>query len=175
MVQDDPDIRTQLPRARNPLRIVIDGMARSPLQSRLLLRPAAGTKPETMVVVTRFAPEDRIRDLQEAGAEVLVAPEEGDIMAANVNLDRLLGLLGRRDITSILVEGEGTLADALLSAGLVDKLYLYMHPTILGGTSSPSLVGGTGASFLEEGRHFSRMSARPVGPGLLVEAYALSR
>ncbi|MBM3266984.1 MAG: bifunctional diaminohydroxyphosphoribosylaminopyrimidine deaminase/5-amino-6-(5-phosphoribosylamino)uracil reductase RibD [Candidatus Sericytochromatia bacterium] len=171
VVQDDPEITTHLERARNPLCIVVDGMARTPVSARILGNKGAGARPQALVVTTRFAPDDKLRELKAAGAEVLVAPEEGDPLAANIDLNRLLTLLGKREVASVLIEGGGTLSDAALAAGLIDKIYLYVHPAILGGASAPGLVGGLGASFVEEAPAVSRLGCRPCGEGLLLEGY----
>lgn len=172
VMQDDPDVGSGLPRSRNPLRVVVDGMARTPATSRILAKPGpAEARPGTLIVTTKFAPDDRIVDLKAAGAEILIAPEEGEPLAANIDLGRLMVLLGKRDITSLLIEAGGTLSDAVLSAGVVDKIYVYVFPGILGGTSAPSLVGGLGASFIEEAQMVTQFSARPCGDGLLIEAY----
>ncbi len=171
VVQDDPEIISLLERARNPLCIVVDGMARTPVSARILGNKGAGARPQALVVTTRFAPDDKLRELKAAGAEILVAPEEGDPMAANIDLNRLMTLIGKRDVSSVLIEGGGTLSDAALAAGLIDKIYLYVHPAILGGASAPGLVGGLGASFVEEAPTVGRLSCKPCGDGLLLEGY----
>ena len=92
-------------------------------------------------------------------------------MTGDVDLTRLMTLLGRRDIASVLIEGEGSLIDAALTARIVDKVHAYLAPVILGGTSAPGLVGGVGASFVEEGRTLHALTCRPAGSGLMIEAY----
>ncbi|MBI6545531.1 MAG: bifunctional diaminohydroxyphosphoribosylaminopyrimidine deaminase/5-amino-6-(5-phosphoribosylamino)uracil reductase RibD [Cyanobacteria bacterium NC_groundwater_1444_Ag_S-0.65um_54_12] len=172
VAQDDPDIVSSLPRSRNPLRVIVDGMARTPPGCRLLAGPTIpGTRPGTLIVTTRFAPDDRLRELKEAGAEILVAPEEAEPLTANVDLRRLMLLLGKREITSLLIEGSGTLADAALASGIVDKVIFFIYPAIIGGTSAPSLVGGIGTSFIEEAQQLRQLAARPCGDGVLLEAY----
>lgn len=171
VVQDDPDLTSNLPRARDPMCIVVDGMARTPVSSKILAKPNPAAKTQTLVVTTRFAPDDKLRELKVAGAEIVVAPEEGEPMAANIDLNRLMTILGKRDVSSVLIEGGGTLVDAALAAGAVDKVYLYVHPAILGGTSAPGLMGGLGASFIEEAQRVTRISCRPAGEGLLIEGY----
>ncbi len=172
VLHDDPDLTVTAMRARNPLRIVVDGMARTPPGCNLLSRKGTrGLRPATLIVTTRFAPEERIRELQESGAEILQAPEEEDSMTGDVDLTRLMLLLGRRDISSVLIEGEGSLIDAALTARIVDKVHAYLAPVILGGTSAPGLVGGVGASFVEEGRTLHELTCKPVGSGLMLAAY----
>ena len=138
VLQDDPDPDCALPRCRNPLRIVVDSMARTPTTAKVLGKPgSAVSRPLTLVAVTKYAPEDRIRALQAAGAEVIVVPETGDRLDPHVDLNKLMQLLGRRGITSVLIEGGATLNAAALQAGIVEKLYLTVAPIILGGPAPP--------------------------------------
>jgi len=169
LVAEDLLPETSRERGRNPLRVVLDGMARMPLGSRVLARPqVAAQRSSTLLVTTRYAPKDRVAALREAGAEILEVPTTGDPLAVNVDLDRLLVLLGRRNLASVLVEAGGTLADAAFEAGLVDRLVLFLHPTLLGGASSPSLVGGVGHAFLESAPRLMDLEARIAGEGLVV-------
>lgn len=171
VLQDDPDPDSTLPRSRNPLRIVVDSMARTPVTARVLGKPGTGLlRPSTLVAVTRYAPEDRVRALQAAGAEVLVVSETGDRLDPYVDLSKLMLTLGRRGITSVLIEGGATLNAAALQAGIVEKLFMTVAPIILGGPA-PTPVAGMGVTFVEEALRLQRMSCRKLGEDLLVEAY----
>ncbi len=171
VLQDDPDPDCSLPRSRNPLRIVIDSMARTPTTAKVLGKPGTGMiRPMTIVAVTKYAPEDRIRALQAAGAEVLVVSETGDRLDPHVDLSKLMQVLGRRGITSVLIEGGANLNAAALQAGIVEKLYMTVAPLILGGPA-PTPVAGMGVTFVEEAMRLQRMSCCKLGPDLLVEAY----
>lgn len=171
VLSDDPDLDCTLPRSRNPLRVVIDSMARTPKTAKVLGKPGAGIgRAMTLVAMTKYAPEDRIRALQAAGAEVLVVSEVGDRLDPHVDLNKLMQALGRRGITSVLVEGGATLNAAALQAGIVDKLYLTLAPIILGG-SAPTPVAGLGVAFVEEAPRLHHMSCHRRGEDLLIEAY----
>lgn len=172
VLQDNPDVSCNLPRARNPLRLVIDSLARTPLSCKLLSKSGTGLlRPNTVIVVTRQAPEERIRALASVGAEVLVAPDAGHAMEAHVDLNKLMQILGRREITSVLVEGGGNLNAAALQARIVDKLYCTVAPMIIGGQASPTPVEGLGVTFVEEAIPLYRMSCAALGRDVLLEAY----
>lgn len=171
VLQDDPDPACSLTRCRNPLRIVIDSMARTPASSKILGKPGTGLlRPMALVAVTKYAPEDRIRALQASGAEVLVVSEVGDRLDPHVDLNKLMQVLGRRGVTSVLIEGGGNLNAAALQAGIVEKLYLTVAPLILGG-QAPTPVSGMGVSFIEEALRLHHMACKPLGSDLLIEAY----
>ena len=172
VLQDDPEIMCTIPRARTPLRIVVDSLARTPLSSKLLSKAGTGLlRPNTMIAVTRHAPEDRIRALQAVGAEVLVCPEAGNSFEAHVDLNKLMQILGRREITSVLIEGGGNLNAAALQSAIVDKVYCTIAPLIIGGQSSLTPVEGIGVTLIEEAIQLYHMSSRPLGQDVLIEAY----
>ena len=79
------------------------------------------------------------------GAEVFEAGADAD---GRVDLARLLGEMGARDVTSVLVEGGATLHGALFDAGLVDKVVAFVAPVIVGGAGAPGPVGGLGREFI---------------------------
>lgn len=172
LIQDDPDIFCALPRARTPLRVVIDSLARTPLSCKMLGKTGTGRlRPNTLVAVTKYAPEDRIRALQALGAEILVCPEITGGLESHVDLNKLMQILSRRGITSVLVEGGGNLNAAALQAGIVDKLYCTIAPMIIGGKSALTPVEGLGVSLVEEALPLYGMRSQSVGGDLLVEAY----
>jgi diaminohydroxyphosphoribosylaminopyrimidine deaminase / 5-amino-6-(5-phosphoribosylamino)uracil reductase len=79
-------------------------------------------------------------------------------------LDEELRQLGEEGVQSLLLEGGPTLAGAFLAADLVDKLLLFVAPTVSG--AGPPLVAP-----LREPRRLTRFSARPVGEDVLLTAY----
>ncbi|MBO9541938.1 bifunctional diaminohydroxyphosphoribosylaminopyrimidine deaminase/5-amino-6-(5-phosphoribosylamino)uracil reductase RibD [bacterium] len=172
LIQDDPDLYCTLPRARSPLRVVVDSLARTPMSCKMLGKTGTGRlRPNTLVAVTKYAPEDRIRALQALGAEILVCPETMDGLESHVDLNKLMHILSRRGITSVLVEGGGNLNAAALEAGIVDKLYCTIAPMIIGGKSALTPVEGLGVSLVEEALPLYSMTSRSVGGDLLIEAY----
>ncbi len=164
VLADDPLLTVRLPETwpREPLRIVVDSRARTPLTARML---TAGRPERTLIAVTRLAPPDRIQMLQARGATVLVLPARD----GRVDLPALLKVLAEREVTSLLLEGGGELNAGFLEAGLVDRVALFVAPLLVGGTRAPSLVGGAGRS-LKEAFCLSGVSVRRVGDDLLIEA-----
>jgi diaminohydroxyphosphoribosylaminopyrimidine deaminase/5-amino-6-(5-phosphoribosylamino)uracil reductase len=123
---DDPLLtdRSGLPRRRKLLRVVMDSHLRLPLRSQLV-RSADGD----VLVFTR-APVDspEARALRQAGVEVVRVASGG----ARPGLRAVIAELGRREMLSVLLEAGATLNSAALSAGIVDKLRLFLAPKIAG-------------------------------------------
>ena len=75
-----------------------------------------------------------------------------------------LHALGADGVQSLLLEGGPTLAGAFLRHGLVDKLLLFVAPTLAG--AGPGLLDA-----LDEPLALTRLTSRPVGADVLLEAY----
>jgi diaminohydroxyphosphoribosylaminopyrimidine deaminase/5-amino-6-(5-phosphoribosylamino)uracil reductase len=124
VLADDPLLTARAPGARQPLRVVFDSRARLPLTSQLL---ATLDQSPVLVVTSPDADSTRASALKEAGAEVLVAGGATDA-------DRItsaLADLGRREITSLFLEGGRTLASAFASAGQLDESRTFIAPVLL--------------------------------------------
>lgn len=126
---DNPLLDVRLPGFSAPprVRIVVDGRLR-PSPDSQLARTARGTP---FWVLTRpDAPAAARAALEGTGTLVIDVAPEADV---HVNLAAALAELGRRGLTSVLVEGGGSLAAALLAGGLVDRLAIFTAPAVLGG------------------------------------------
>ncbi|MBW8056416.1 MAG: bifunctional diaminohydroxyphosphoribosylaminopyrimidine deaminase/5-amino-6-(5-phosphoribosylamino)uracil reductase RibD [candidate division NC10 bacterium] len=165
VLRDDPMLTTRLggEEDRDPLRVVVDSRGRLPLTARLL---RSGSHPPLVAASPRISPA-RIRQLRERGVEVLVLPSgEG-----GVSLPDLIRELGRRDITSVMIEGGGKLATFALQAGIVDKLILMVAPILIGGKKAPTLLQGNGIEKLSEALHVKQLTVERLGDDLLLQGY----
>jgi diaminohydroxyphosphoribosylaminopyrimidine deaminase/5-amino-6-(5-phosphoribosylamino)uracil reductase len=76
--------------------------------------------------------------------------------------------LGEQQVQSVLLEGGGTLASAALAAGLVDRVYFFIAPIIIGGASAPTAVGGEGFAQIADAWRIANMKVRRIGEDLLL-------
>ncbi|HET7120158.1 MAG TPA: bifunctional diaminohydroxyphosphoribosylaminopyrimidine deaminase/5-amino-6-(5-phosphoribosylamino)uracil reductase RibD [Solirubrobacterales bacterium] len=120
---DDPLLTARVDGARQPLRVVFDRQARLPLGSQLL---ETLDQAPVLVVAAPEAPADRLEALRGAGAEALVTTD----------LESALHELGRREVTSLFLEGGRTLASAFVGAGQVDECRTFVAPMLLGGSEN---------------------------------------
>jgi len=91
-------------------------------------------------------------------------PEGSELDLRDGPLEEELEALAADGVQSLLLEGGPTLATAFLERDLVDKLLLFVAPTIAGG-SMPALGP------LPAPVELSRLQARPVGEDILLSAY----
>ena len=151
-IADDPLLTARIEGARQPTRVIFDSQARLPLESQLL---QTLDQAPVLIIAAPGAPADNISALKNAGAEIIVAPD----------IDSALHELGRREITSLFLEGGQTLASAFLAAGQVDESRTFIAPMLLGRQPSPA-PAVTGPA-----RHTAlRSSTETVGPDLLIKA-----
>ena len=88
-----------------------------------------------------------------------------------VDLPALMQELGRREITSVFVEGGGTLIGSLFDLRLVDKVVAFIAPVLIGGQSAPSPVGGLGAERMTDTLRLSRVKIQQFGDDVAITGY----
>ena len=163
---DDPRLTARdergNPLARQPLRVVVDSRGRLPATARLLSEPG-----ETLIAVGSGATGSLIG---EHGEGVDVRPFA--LRDGHIDLERLTEFLAKeRDVTSIMVEGGGVLLGALFDLDLVDKVVAFVAPTVIGGASAPSPVGGTGVEMMADALGLERVRWKRLGRDMLITGY----
>jgi riboflavin-specific deaminase-like protein len=129
---DDARLTLREGEGKSPTRIVLDGLAEMPPTSRVL----AGDVP-TVVAVSRDAPVERVRALEEKGANIVVSGR-GRFVDLPPVMEELRGKYG---IERLMVEGGGTVHRSMIAAGLYDELHLIICPFVIGGSSSITPAG----------------------------------
>ncbi|MDM2736440.1 bifunctional diaminohydroxyphosphoribosylaminopyrimidine deaminase/5-amino-6-(5-phosphoribosylamino)uracil reductase RibD [Citrobacter sp. Ct235] len=134
---------------RQPVRMVIDSQNRVTPEHRLVQQPG-----ETWIARTK---EDG-RAWPDSVRTIMVPEHNG-----HLDLVVLMMLLGKQQINSLWVEAGPTLAGALLQAGVVDELIVYLAPTLLG-SDARGLCVLPGLEKLADAPHFKFNEIRQVGP-----------
>ncbi|MCI5596145.1 MAG: bifunctional diaminohydroxyphosphoribosylaminopyrimidine deaminase/5-amino-6-(5-phosphoribosylamino)uracil reductase RibD [Lachnospiraceae bacterium] len=125
VLADNPMLNVRIEDGVDPLRIILDSHLRIPLDSQIV---STAKKIPTMVVCKEKEIDiEKQNFLEKAGVQVLVQKGSG-----KVDLKELCEELGRQKIDSVLIEGGSRIHGAFLSAGLVDKIYVYLAPKFAG-------------------------------------------
>ncbi len=166
VLADDPLLTVRLPgeKGKNPVRVVADSLARTPVTSRVLSQPEEAP---TIIATTGGADAQKIARLKETGAEVLIVPGDGP----RVDLKRLMADLAGREITSVMIEGGGEINASALENGLVDKVIWFIAPKIVGGRVSPGPVGGRGITLMAEAGQIENLTVTMFGEDICLEGY----
>ena len=158
VLADDPQMNVRdIETPRQPLRVIVDSQLRTPPSAKIV---GAGT-----LVVSTLEDTDKIQALLDAGAEVLVLPSAD----GQVDLTLLLELLAERGVNDLMVEAGATLNGALLEAGLVDELVLYLAPMLLGDTAR-GLFALPALRKMDERKNLSLIDVRQIGNDMRVIA-----
>lgn len=159
VLMDDPKLTVKKEHAKgpNPLRVILDSDGSSPVNAAVF----DGAAPTLVATNTSCTKTFR-------NAEVVRCGED------QVDIPKLLGILSERGVKRLLVEGGSTVNWSFLHAGLADELVVFVGSMIIGGPSTPTLVGGEGAHSLEKAIGLRLKHATPLGDGVLIE-YAVVR
>src|SRR5690606_7639468 len=118
-----------------------------------------------LVIASPAAPSTALDALTGAGAEVVVTGGE-----PTARIAAALAELGRRGITSLLLEGGATLAGSFFDAGEIDRLELFVAPKLAGGAGDRPLLAGRGAEAMATAQAALSLDCRPSGEDLLISA-----
>lgn len=132
---DDPSLTVRRAVGRNPTRIILDPKASIPLDSKIV---RTSKDIPTVLVVSETASYRRVSLLAGKGLQVIKCGRR------EINLRKMLGLLAKKGIKKILVEGGGTTNWYFLRERLVDEILVTVTPYIVGGREAVSLVEGHG-------------------------------
>ncbi|MBQ6620681.1 MAG: bifunctional diaminohydroxyphosphoribosylaminopyrimidine deaminase/5-amino-6-(5-phosphoribosylamino)uracil reductase RibD [Thermoguttaceae bacterium] len=171
-MEDDPRLTVRLPEGetplRTPLRIVFDSGGTLSVFSELAL--TARDVPLLLAFGPEAAPEKRVF-WEGKGAEVLTlqAPEHEQ------RLILLTEELARRGVTNLLVEGGGELLGHLFDLELLDEIYVFIAPKVIGGSKAVVPVGGFGIDSMRKAARLEECRTEMIGPDVLVSGRLIYR
>ncbi len=159
VLADDPQLTVRWVKGKTPLRIVIDGHLRIPLDAQVLKNGE-----RTLIATTDAHDTGTYETITEKGNEILVAEKDRD---GRVALRPLLKALTAKGITSILVEGGREVITSLLREGLVDRMVIVTAPLIIG--KGIEAVGDLGIDALNRALRPSSYTVRRVGEDVVFD------
>lgn len=172
VLADDPMLNCRIEEGVDPTRIICDSKLSIPLECNIV---KTAKEIPTIVACSASAIRSkeamyRIAYLQDHCIEVIATgkPDDG---VQEVDLKELMADLGKRQIDSILLEGGGTLNGAAYEAGIVNKVYAFIAPKIIGGKGALSPVGGRGAQSMKEAVLLSDVSYERYGDDICLIGY----
>lgn len=143
VIEDNPMLTARVNGGKNPIRIVVDSSLKIDINANVVQDKSA----KTIVATTDKANKDKILKLQAQDVDVIVVDKDKN---DKVDIEKLLDILGQQNICSILVEGGATLSGSFVAKKLVDKVYFFIAPKIIGGKEAKTPVAGTGILNLQE-------------------------
>lgn len=160
VLADNPQLNCRMDNIEicQPTKIVVDSHLRTPLDARLW------NDGKLIIATTEQVPKTQIAKYEAQGARVVVAGKD-----KCVDLQLLMQKLGALGIDSILLEGGATLNSSALFAGIVDEVWTFIAPKIVGGQSAPSPVGGEGVLKMNDAYKLVDLKSEIYGEDILLK------
>jgi diaminohydroxyphosphoribosylaminopyrimidine deaminase/5-amino-6-(5-phosphoribosylamino)uracil reductase len=175
LLTDRSGLPRRRPRRRPLLRVVMDSNLRIPLTAQMFKR----VENDLLIFCAASsdagadagAGDEKRKALEGRGVEVVPLPPDEALNSRRPGLREAMKELGSRQITSVLMEAGSALNWAALEAGVVDKVFLYYAPKLLGGAESLSLAGGAGIRAMRDALTVEKIRLHHFGPDFAVEGY----
>lgn len=154
IIHDDARLNTRLDKPhRNPIRIIIDPELSIPRDAYVI---KTATVQPTWIVTKKY--EQRLVD---QGVRIIQMPE--------IDFVQLMDKLGEEKVDSVLIEGGSYTHGKALESGIVDKVYVFIAPKLIGGTKALTPVGGEGVALMSDAYQLKNVKYTPFGDDILME------
>lgn len=166
VLADDPMLNCRSDQGVDPIRIICDSNLRIPLDSQIV---QTATAIPTIVAYAGTVDRKKVEEISSTGVELMKC---GD--AEMVSLRILRDKLGERKIDSVLVEGGGTIHGSLLTEGIVNRVYAYIAPKLVGGGNAKSPVGGCGIEKMADAKELQNVEILTFDQDICIKGDLLS-
>ena len=162
VIEDNPELTTRIPNGRNPIRIILDSTLRVPLDSKIVTDGLA----KTWIFTAKTYNEEAKKKLEERGISIFHTTGE-----RHVNPNDVVRILGEKLVSSVLIEGGGSIHAAFLENQLVDKVEIYIAPKLIGGKQAPTFLEGTGVELMRDAVELDDMRITQIGKDFKFTGY----
>lgn len=162
VIVDDPLLTCRIPNGKNPTRIICDSWLRTPLTSKVVTT----SKQYPTIIATCCEDHTKWEPYEAAGCTIVHV----ESLNNHIDLQKLIQLLGKKHLDSILLEGGGTLNWAALESGIVQKVHTYIAPKIFGGHLAKTPVEGLGVRIPSTAFMLQNPTLTQLGDDFLIES-----
>ncbi len=124
--------------------------------------------PSHVIVATiAKASRSKIAQLKAKGIDVILCPTT----KKGIDLKWFFKQIALKEITSVLVEGGSRTAQAILSQGFADKIWIFMAPKIIGDQEALSAYDGLNIKDINKALQLKRVNVQLLGEDMFIEGY----
>ena len=131
--QDDPFLTVRYTKGKNPIRIILDSHGTIKNNSKII---KTCKRVPTIIVTSEIISKPNLNRLQKLPVDIIICGKN------QVNLTKLLSVLSKKGIKTILLEGGGTLNRSFLKKNLIDEMIIALTPYVLGSKNTVNLFEG---------------------------------
>lgn len=166
VIADDPRLtvhKIESKKEDNPIRVVVDGKGRIPIESRITNDDA-----HTIIAVSHdyksdLTASDKYQVLKNKGVDFFFAGEK------QVDLIKLMDYLYEKGVKTLMLEGGSTLNFSMIKDGLIDEIRICVAPMVVGGANAISLFGGDGFMTMDESVKLELVDSFSCGKDLVLK------
>ena len=170
VIADDPSLTVRLPETlcaasaiKHPRPIILDSTGRVSMDAKLL----NGSLPTKSLVLTTEAMSLEHRQAIESNGHEVVALEKSD-NGVGISPEAVVAALGQRGLHSVLLEGGASVHGSFRDAGLIDEVWTFLAPTIIGGKNAPAAFSAMGSDALSDATKLHDIHIEQVGDDILI-------
>ncbi len=156
VLADDPHLGARNKNQKDPIRVIIDPNLKIPLQSQVL------RDNNVLILTSTLSNKNKKKQLQKSGFKIV------EFKNKFISVKQILTALHAQRIISVFIEGGSQTLGNFVDSKLVDKVYTFHAPIIIGGTESLSAIGGQGITKLKEALHIKEPQLKKFGDNFLI-------
>ncbi len=160
VIRDNPQLTPRLVEGKNPLKIVVDSTLKMPDKCNLMKEPS-----KLLIATTSKAPKAKLNSLHQKGVSIVVLKQKDGM----VDLRQLMEELGKREITSVMIEGGTEVNSSAIKAGIADKIIIFAAPKIIG--NGKGAIGNLGITKIDKAIKLKDIRTEKAGNDLMIEGY----
>jgi diaminohydroxyphosphoribosylaminopyrimidine deaminase / 5-amino-6-(5-phosphoribosylamino)uracil reductase len=164
VIKDNPELTTRIPNGRNPIRVILDSNLKIPLDAKVIVDKLA----ETWIFTSENVDLDKEEILLSKGIRVFRTSG-----SKNVEVNEVVEILGENLISSLLLEGGGTINASFFENHLIDKISLYIAPKLIGGKDAPTFLEGLGVDQMRDAVELSDTEIIKIGKDFKLIGYPI--
>lgn len=158
ILADNPNLGAKVKNKKDPIRIILDPQLQIPLNAEVL-RDA-----NVIIATTKQAPLHKKQQMQNKGFTIL------DFKSRQIQINKLLSILKEQGVISLLIEGGGETLGSFIDSRIIDKVYIFHAPMLLGGKNAIS-IKGKGIETIQKAIRLKNISFRKFDDNLLTTGY----
>lgn len=162
VIADNPSLTVRnIKQPSQPLRIILDSTARTNPLAKAYNKTAPGT---ALLVTTGRAPKEKLRNFHAQNIDTLCLPDDQN---GHPDLLALMDHLGKLEINNLMVEGGAGVLGSFFDAGLIQEVWAFLAPVIIGGDGK-NAIGGKGATTMQDVFRLHHLQTETLGPDILM-------
>ena len=166
VIADDPRLtvhKIESKKEDNPIRVVVDGKGRIPIESRITNDDAPTIIAVSDDYKSDLTASDKYQVLKNKGVDFFFAGEK------QVDLAKLMNYLYEKGVKTLMLEGGSTLNFSMIKDGLIDEIRICVAPMVVGGVNAISLFGGDGFMTMDESVKLELVDSFSCGKDLVLK------